>query len=356
MEKIVLCIPSLEYGGAERVTVRLANCFCEKKHVYVITNRICEKEYLLDSKVNRININSENAFVFMKCFRNKMKELNPEFVIVMFAPMYILIYLSMLGLKFTQIVSERNDPKHFAGKKIVKFLYQYFLKKADGIVFQTKEAKEYFLKNDYIANRVIYNPVDVSELPQRYNGKKEKVIVSIGRLHYQKNQKLLIDAFVLIHQEIKDYKLTIYGEGELREELELYINKCNAQDFIELFGNSDDVLNEIKNKALFVLSSDFEGMPNALLEAMCLGLPVISTDCPCGGPSELIINNKNGILVSVGNKEELSNAILYLIKNPIIANKLGDAAYKIRDTLDIKKIAEQWLEFCYQVKEKVSRC
>lgn len=351
MKKIVFCVPSLEFGGAERVTVRLAKQFALNYKVYIITTKKAAEEYKLTKDIERINLTNPHFIGRAIEFRKIIKKIHPEFLITMFAPMYVLVHLSLMGTNMPTIVSERNDPKKFAGKSIVKILYQYFLKKADGVVFQTKEARDYYIKRKHILNTIIYNPICAEEIPAKFSGVKKKTIVNIGRLHYQKNHKLLIDAFCDIHDQIKEFNLIIYGEGPLYEELNNYILNRNASNYITLYGKSDDVLNEIKDKYMFVLSSDFEGMPNALIEAMCLGLPVISTDCPCGGPAELIEDRKNGLLVRVGDKKQLSKAILELALNPQFASELGKSAYETRRILDINKIAKQWLQFCEFVKE-----
>lgn len=355
MKNIIICIPSLEYGGAERVTVRLAKEFSKKYNDTIITMHSAVNEYSLDKKVGRINLSKKNIIQKSLEFRNIIKEKKPEFLIVMFAPMYVFVHYSLVGLNIPKIVSERNDPNNFAGKKIVKLLYQYTLSKADGAVFQTKQARDYYLNKYNIKNRIIYNPISIDELPLYYEEIRKKTIVNVGRLHEQKNQLLLIESIIAIHDQIPEYELLIYGEGELREELQSHINKANAQNYIKLVGKSNKVLELINDASLFVLSSNFEGMPNVLIEAMCLGMPVISTDCPCGGPAELIENGVNGILVDVGNKEQLSNAILKIIKNSQMSKKLGQNAKELQRTLNLEEIAKQWLEFCCEIREGLEK-
>ncbi|MFR1739476.1 MAG: hypothetical protein ACLSWB_03165 [Clostridia bacterium] len=121
----------MEYGGAERVTVRLAKEFSKKYNVTIITMHSAVNEYSLDKKVGRINLSKKNIIQKSLEFRNIIKEKKPEFLIVMFAPMYVFVHYSLVGLNIPKIVSERNDPNNFAGKKIVKLLYQYTLSKAD---------------------------------------------------------------------------------------------------------------------------------------------------------------------------------------------------------------------------------
>ena len=181
---------------------------------------------------------------------------------------------------------------------------------------------------------------------------KKKEIVAVGRLHWQKNYPLLIDAFSEISKKYKDYKLTIYGEGEERKRLQEIINNKKLTKRITLAGNVSDIKKYISSSKLFVMTSDFEGMPNSLIEAMVLGLPVISTDCPCGGPKELIENNKNGILIKVGNKDELINAIDKVLSNEKMASQLGLSAKKIVDKVNPNYINNQWKNFINEIYKK----
>lgn len=349
MRKIIIFIPSLEYGGAERVTTRLASSFSNDYEVNIVTLRKADIEYKINNDINRINIENSNYLGIIMEIRQVVKKINPEFVIVMFAPMFPIIYFSLLGLKIPKIVSERNDPSNFSGKDIIKLIYQILLKKSDGIVFQTEQAQKYYFPNGSEKARIIYNPICIDELPELHEGLRKKEVVAIGRLHPQKNHKLLINAFAKIHHKIPDYKLVIYGEGDLRDELTSLKNSKGCSEYINLYGKTNNVLEKIKEASLFVLSSNYEGMPNALLEAMAMGVPVISTDCPCGGPSELITDEINGLLVGVGDEDGLANAILKMLNNHDKANKMALNALNIRSDLSIELISKQWLEFCQHI-------
>lgn len=127
------------------------------------------------------------------------------------------------------------------------------------------------------------NPVEAERIPSQYRGERENVIVAAGRLAPQKNFSLLIKAFARFNKHHPEYTLRIYGEGELREELTNLTNSLQIAEKVELPGRSVSLLQEMNSAAMFVLTSDYEGMPNVLLEAMCMGMPVISTDCPSGG-------------------------------------------------------------------------
>lgn len=353
MQKIIMFIPTLQYGGAERVTSILSKEFCDKYEVYIITEATeVKNEYVLDERIHRIKIKSKYKIFSIFEIRKIVKKIMPKLCLVIFAPQYSYLFFALLGLNLKQIVSERNDPIRFSGSKINKILYQYLLKKADGIIFQTYDAMKYYYKKPSNKCVIIPNPIVIKNLPNKYEGTREKKIVNVGRLHEQKNQKLLIEAFVKAHKIVPDYKLEIYGQGHLEKELLNLIKKLKAEEYISLMGTSNSLLKEIVNSSLFILSSNYEGMPNALIEAMCLGIPSISTDCPCGGPRELINNYENGLLVPIKNIDKMTDAIIEILTNRELSNKISENSFDLRNRLDSKKIAEQWLIFLDKILNK----
>ena len=154
---------------------------------------------------------------------------------------------------------------------------------------------------------------------------------------------LLIDAFEKVRKKYKDYKLVLYGDGILKKQIENYIKEKKLTDSIVLKPFDKEVHNKILKSAMFVSSSDYEGISNSMLEAMAIGLPTICTDCPCGGARMIINNGINGILVNVGDKEELSKKIILLIENKEIANKISLNGIKVRDDYSEEKISQLWI-------------
>lgn len=351
MKKIIIYVNSLNRGGAERVSVILAE-YMKRKHVQciLVTECIRENEYNVPEGVKRISIGADKR-KYLNFFRNVLKlrkilkKEAADIMLIMDIPGCLLAIPASRGLNIKVIVSERNDPYHFPGKKIVVILSRKLMKLANGFVFQTKDAQSFYEKKLNNKGIIIYNPLENEKLPNVYLGEREKSIVSVGRLSPQKNQKLLIDAFSLISNKFPEYNLIIYGEGELRNKLETYIKMLNLENKVLLPGNIPNVLNTIKSKSLFVLTSDYEGMPNALIEAMSLGITCISTDCPCGGPKSIIENEKNGLLVPVGNAEMLSQKIAYCLTNKVEAKKMGKEAVKIRKKMDMNIICSQWYNY-----------
>ena len=353
--KIYFCIGNMLTGGAERVIANLSNYLIKKNDVTIIATT-AGMSYKLDKNVKHIILDDKYKTNFVsrtisriKKLRNILKENRPD-VVVSFLPepsYRLMIAKQFLNIK--TIISVRNDPNveynNFFKKIVVEMLYS----KANGFVFQTEDAKKWFSKKIQHKSIVIPNPINEKYICKPYNGKRNKTIVNVGRLTEQKNQKLLIDSFSELSNKYKDYILKIYGEGNLKEELQEQIDKLKLSEKVFLMGKSDNIKDEIYKEGVFVLTSNYEGMPNALMEAMALGLPCIATDCPIGGPKYLIKNKKNGILVSVNNKKEIVKAITFIIDNPDYSKKIGNEANKICEILNPNKIMSEWEKYIEKI-------
>lgn len=352
--KILIIISNPEMGGAQRVAINLTewlNLQLDTKAMLLSLTHTSKRSYDI-SKVNGMYLN-EGSVIMELC--KLLKQERPDIVLTMGVPLSLYTVPACLLTHTKHIISERNDPANFAGKWITKITSRSLMRLAQGFVFQTHDA-QLFYKGKISSNSVIiHNPLfniddDTASL---FEGNRKKEIVTAGRLISQKNHNLLIESFKEVATEFPEYKLIIYGEGNLLEILKRKVNELNLTDKILFPGAQKDILNKIKESALFVLPSNFEGMPNALMEAMSLGLPCISTDCPCGGPSEIIKNKENGILVPVNNKKELAQAIRYMLCDPGRAELMGKKASQIRDSHNINVICKQWLEyFRYIVYDK----
>lgn len=355
MKKLAIVIPYLSRGGAERVTIYLAE-YINRHGIRcdIITFCEWEYEYSVPENVRRINLldKNESKIKLIPRLRKIIKSNKIDTLLIMDVPTCIFAIPACFGLNLKVIVSERNSPYNFSGKWFVRVLSRYFMKMADGFVFQTEEAKQFYenkLKNE---GTVIPNPLLCTDLPNLYEGEKDKSIVSVGRLDQQKNQILLIKAFSRIANQYYDYKLIIYGEGKLRPVLEKEIKTLNMENRIFLPGNVPDILNEIKSASLFVLPSLYEGMPNALIEAMAMGLPCIATDCPSGGARELIKHKKNGILVRNDHCDELREAILFVLDHKEEALRMGGEAMLVRKKLNGEIIGRKWVDYLSQCSKE----
>ncbi|TYQ15960.1 UNVERIFIED_CONTAM: glycosyltransferase involved in cell wall biosynthesis [Acetivibrio alkalicellulosi] len=353
MKNVMLVTYDMVGGGCERVIAQLANWFTDNEiKCSILTESKPECFYDLNKKVNirsfAYDSKNYNRSIIKNYFnlRKMTKKFKPDVIIAMPEKVNVWVALALVGTNIPVIVSERNNPALYPRSKIKrvlrKIIYPFFCK---GFVFQTKQASEFFSLGIQKRSIILPNPIDLNRLPQPYTGKRRKEIVAIGRLEEQKNFHLLIDAFSEFHHKYDDYILTIYGEGSLRDKLEQYASKKLPKNSYFLPGKKKNVLDLINQSQMFILTSNYEGMPNVLIEAMALGLPVISTDCPVGGPNELIENMKNGILVPVGDKDGIVLAMFKIVEDENYTKKICTNAILIRQKLEINKIASQLLKY-----------
>lgn len=337
--KILFYINAIHDGGAERVMINLAKYFSDTGYeTILVTSFIDTWEYKIEGNVKRLTL-EENEIKQGKIKRNfsriiKLRDIlkkeKPDVAVSFMAEPNFRLLVASLGLNVKTIVSVRNDPnKEYAGK-IGKFVGKWILPIADGCVFQTKEAQEWFPERLQRKSTIIFNAVK-EEFFHIERRPVDGEIITCGRLEAQKNHKLLIDAFAEVVKEYPYAKLKIYGEGSLREVLQEQIDKLGLHDKAFLMGATNDVAKALQTADLFVLSSDYEGMPNALVEAMAAGIPCISTDCPCGGPRELFGSFSFEALSKINDRE---NLYINISKN------LGDKDLRIKAGAMCKKIAE----------------
>lgn len=355
---ITIFIGSLSGGGAERVACNLANHLSENDcEVTLLTMSQTKEVYPICDSVKRISlVNSEERKNKIKCnilryirLKKYIKETQTDCYVVMLPITIALLLHFRKKSKVPMIASERCDPKSYSLAK--KFLMKYFGKRADAWMFQTEEAARWYegiAKKSYVIPNAI-NPIFIRDL---YVSEKEKSIVAAGRLSSQKNFKLLIDAFSRISEAYPEYTLKIYGKGPLETELREYAGSKDLEDRVCFMGYVADMPEQLEKTSLFVLSSDYEGMPNALMEAMALGLPCVSTDCGGGGARFLIEDGVNGLLVPVQDEVAMAEAIKAILSDPKTAAELGKNARKLQDTLAPEKIYGQWEKFIQEVVEE----
>lgn len=354
----IACIAYLHgFGGAERQLITLANQMASRGHevhmILLADNKIC---YKVDSQVKIHSLlNIEKGNTISKIVRRrraliaKLKELHCDIIVNFnFQSAYFLAFENKKKIG-NVVYCERGDPDDKEYNGFMGLVRYFVLPHIDGYVFQSEGARDFFnckhvLNNCYVIPNACFSKYEP------FKGVRRKVIVTVGRLSHQKNQTLLINAFAKCANRIPDYNLEIIGEGELKCELQHLINTLGLKERIKLKGTFDNVSNVIRNASLFVLSSDYEGIPNALIEAMSLGLPCISTDCKPGGARTLITNGVNGIITPWRDEKKLSDAILFMILNPSEANRIGEIAMNISDRLSPKNIYDIWedalINFC----------
>lgn len=355
--RIMFCLGSMNNGGAERVVSNLSNELSKKHDVSITITSSDKSAYELNKNIKLFHLDEsklkesviKRTIKRIKKLRKIIKDEQADVIVSLLPEPSFRVLIAKTFLNQKVIVSVRNDPNVEYNNFFKKFMVKILYTKADGFIFQTEDAKKWFSKKIQKKSVIIPNPINEKFICKPYIGERKKEIVTVGRLTKQKNQKLLIRAFTLISKKHPNYILKIYGDGNLKDELHSYISDLCLEDRIILMGKTDNVKEEIFKSGIFVLSSDYEGMPNALMEAMALGIPCISTDCPIGGSKFLIKNNENGILVPVNNAEKLADAMNKIIENRDFSRKLSFNANKICESLNPKIINKKWEDFIYKV-------
>ena len=241
------------------------------------------------------------------------------------------------------VISERNDPRQYPAEKWYRALRNFCFRLPDVCVFQTNEAKAYFSPKVQKKGVVIPNPIN-PELPDIVSGQRKKNVIALGRLKPQKNFHMLIRAFALFSKDFPDYVLDIYGEGYLQSELEALAAECQVADKVFIHGFSTQVFPLLAEAGMFVSSSDYEGISNAMLEALAIGTPTVCTDCPVGGAREMIQDGENGLLVPVGDAQALYRAMSRVAADEAFAARLSENGRKIRELYPVHVIAEKWIQ------------
>lgn len=344
--KINFLTATMDGGGTERVIAILANyCANLGYEVEIVTTANSIVAYDLDTKIEVTHLTGETKGRIIKrvkrvlLLRKHFRKNKGATYFSFGTETNLFAIVAKFALNRKLVVSERNDPNK-CDFPLMRDAFYMFVKT---LVFQTDDAKVYFPK--YIQDRGVVIPNPVTEnLPDVYRGTRRKTIVSVGRLETQKNHKLLIQAFLEFVKEYKDYELILYGKGYLETQLKEQVKECGIGKNVIFEGFKENVLDEIKDAGIYVLSSNYEGISNSLLEALALGIPAISTDCPIGGSRMLIEDGVNGVLVPMGNAMSMVEAMKQIARDADYANRLSCEAIKVREMYAAEKICKKWLE------------
>lgn len=360
MKKILFAIDSLSGGGAERVTLKLASYFADTYGYNIaiaVMHHTNSPVYEYSSKIRIIYIEDiikadypRVKYLLYKLISiNKIirKEHPDAFVSLAMPELNNYFVLNCKVLKIGRVIlSERNDPVRYPVSKISRFLRILSYHLADAIVFQTEGARKFFSNGIRHKGIIISNPIK-DNLPEPYVGKRKPRVVTFCRFDYQKNIPLLIDAFDKFVENHSEYMLDIYGQGVLEKEIRQYINTKKSKDKIVLHPFCTNVHEKIIDATMYVLSSDYEGVSNAMLEAMSIGIPVICTDSPPGGAREFIRHGENGFLTPVGDVNGLVSAMKKLAENEELQKKFSENGALVKNSLLISNIAKQWKEIIW---------
>ena len=369
--KITVMTSTLTGGGAERVATSLASFLAKRGHeVTLLAVAHTDEHYPFDPGVKWVWLR-EHVYdpaplkavrgihriqAMLKMFRYVRKSGTEAYVVLLDTPLRVLLPFRR-WIRVPVIFSERADPSSARARdqKVKRQAAKFF----DGGIFQTEEARKWYAPYLTGPSAVIPNAVSPAflELPRRDREMERPVrnILTAGRMAEQKNQKMLLRAFAKLKKEYPELTLTICGTGKLENELHALAEQEGIFDAVRMPGYVPDMGTYLQAADLFVLPSDYEGMPNALIEAMAAGLPCIATDCPPGGPRSLIRDGVNGRLIGVGDEEGLLRVMEELTGNPEERDRLGKEAEKIRITHHPDRIYSQWERFITDAVRKAGR-
>ena len=240
------------------------------------------------------------------------------------------------------IASERSDPNSVPSNLLMKKVRDWCYSKADVLVCQTNQAAEYFKARIKTNIDVIPNPI-TPNLPY-WSGLNSFDIVAACRLDQQKNLPMLLKAFKKFHQVFPQYKLTIYGKGDLKDELETEIKNSALENYVSLPGATKDIHRIFAKSFMFVSSSNHEGMSNSMLEALAIGVPSVCTNCPIGGAAMVVKNFENGLLVPVGDENAFYEAMKYIVEHKESLMEMSGKAQSLRSILNSDVIASRWID------------
>lgn len=359
--KIVFFSMSMNKGGAERVISILSNNgLGVSNSIHIVTCLEGNSQYeLKDCVIKHPGFISFDEYMskgkmrtlpkLCKMYIQSMAEIDPDIIVTFLPEPCFIAELCKKKVGKPIIGSERGNPYFQYKSLLYKVLVRYLYSKSDGFVFQTEGARKYFSEKLQQKSTIIGNPIDIAHNSQGRTSVRKKEIVSVGRFTYEKNYSLLLRAFSNVEIEKNEYILKIYGKVDESLGLRELAEKLGISNKVFFMGQVDDILEKVSEASVFVLSSISEGMPNALMEAMALGLPVVATDCPSGGPRQLIRNGENGLLVENNSEVALSNAILRIIDDDALREKISRNATKIVEDYSEEKICAQWMQYIDKV-------
>ncbi len=360
---IALYIGSLSKGGAERVIINLADYFQHEGYrVLLLTARVDKEEYRVPEGVIRLITEPKekelaggrvsNFAARFRKLRNIWKREQPDIVLSFIGKNNMMAILTAFGLKIPVVISVRGEPLEEYYSRWMRLMAKSLFCLADGVVLQTKRCYSFFPKAVRKKAVTLRNPVRDAFFRERFEGERDKTIAAVGRVDENKNQELLLRAFAKIAGDFPEYRLIIYGEGRKWKEMQQLAGQLGLGERVLWPGNVDNVEELIYKSRVFVLSSNTEGMPNTLIEAMLLGLTVISTDCPCGGPAELISHGVNGLLTPVGDVDKMEEALRAVLSDRQRADKLGREAAKLQTLYKSEAVYKSWERYLLQVMQR----
>ena len=363
--KVLFVISCLSYGGAEKNLILVANYLQRKGHGVAVCNFnerptvrkpdegvICFDMEYGEEKTGRYAWIHTRKMQY-KFLAESCKRFSPDVIVSFLNMPNALSVICGKRMHIPVIISERADPYQAISKidRIMHFLYN----RADGAVFQTEGAKAFYSEKLQKRSTVIPNPVIISNKDgiRHDHSTAGREIAFVGRFELkQKRQDVMIKAMRIVLKSYPDYKLVFWGDGEDEARTKELSVSLGISDNVVFAGASSNVLADIAQSEMFVLTSDYEGIPNVLIEAMSIGMPCIATDCSPGGARMLLDNGKYGIIVPCGDEQAVADAIVTYIENKELAREYGAKAMCITERFSYDVIMQKWEDYLLKTCNK----
>lgn len=354
--KITFVTATLTSGGSERVMSIVANKMQERGYeveIVCLNDQIVFYPINKGIKITHVEVEAGTKSLPKKLwwFRKHIQKTQPDVVIAFMVSVYTVTLLALMGIDIPVISSVRNDPAYSNLRK--KITRKILLPRSAHVVVQTQQIKEFFNKNIQKKTTVIYNPVNEKVFETSYDDdnvddnlglkikdKRLNRIISVGRLYPQKDQKMMIEAFAKVSESFPDWKLVIFGEGPEREALESLVERLKVKDKVLLPGRSENIIDELNKSKVFCLSSIYEGMSNALVEAICVGLPIVTTKV--SGTEELIKDGENGFIVNIGDTDAMAEALTKILEDENLQKQFAEKNKAQAIKFETNTIVDQW--------------
>ena len=263
------------------------------------------------------------------------------------------MYAAIVGklLHIPTIMSERGDPSKTNGKGLKSRLAVFLINRSTGGVFQIEGARAFYGRRLQKRSVVIPNPIFVSAPAEPLSqGEREKTVVSVGRLdNEQKRYDVMLEAFRLFHESHPEYTLKLYGRGNDEERIRRWAADLGIADCVRFPGLTQNAMSDIRRDGIFVITSDYEGISNALLEAMAVGLPCVSTDHTPGGARLLIQDRSNGLLAPIGDARAIAACLCAFADDPSLAERCANNARDVARRFAPDRIVDMWDQYIKDV-------
>jgi len=330
--KLLFINASLTDGGSEKAMSLVAHALASRGHdVTMALVREKKRTYPLDPRIKVVQFRYGSKSKIAKAFgrvrriRALLKADDHDYVVCYMWDLNVTTLIASLGLRRRIIISERNFAGASTRGQLWRLLERWSYQFAYKIVYQTQDAQKLCPQELLERSIVVPNMIEVGGASV-HAGSRTRRVVSVGRFNAQKNFPLLLRSFARFAETNPDWILEIYGKGALEHDLRALAVQLGVVDSVVFAGYVPDVADRIRDAGMFVLSSDYEGISNAMTEAMALGLPVVCTDCPIGGVALMIEDRKSGMLVPVGDESALTDAMCEIATDETLAETISEGA------------------------------